>query len=266
MTFLIFSICFFTFNAVFGTFLIAFYINKYKDLPINIWKPGAAWTRALIYFSFCNIVIVISGTLEQIIFQPLFTIGQITNFTWIFSCAFCFIYVFFAYWILWSRMTLTFNRKYYIGSEILFGFIWGFSTGGILLSFYHLWSLIDIPNWAHYLLSFASIGIWQYFIQDYFLDIYVSPEHDTPRSIIIKTLVCHVPNVAISLGFLIIWNNFVIFIMIYIFALVSSSIFQKFPAPWAKGEFHAPMTKPGIGGLPHGSGYLGKEENENEKK
>jgi len=42
------------------------------------------------------------------------------------------------------------------------------------------------------------------------------------------------------------------------FALVASTIFQKFPAPWAKGYFHAPKVKPGIGGYPHGTGYLGE--------
>ena len=108
-----------------------------------------------------------------------------------------------------------------------------------------------------YLLSYASMGLWQYFIQDYFWDIYVSPEHDTPKSIIIKTFVCHIPNVAFTLGFLIIWNNYGIFITFFVSALVASTIFQKFPPPWAKGDFHAPMTKPGIAGLPHGAGYLG---------
>lgn len=41
-----------------------------------------------------------------------------------------------------------------------------------------------------------------------------------------------------------------------IFALIATSIFQKFPSPWAKEDFHAPMTKPGLFGFPHGAGYL----------
>ena len=40
---------------------------------------------------------------------------------------------------------------------------------------------------------------------------------------------------------------------------VSSTISQKFPAPWAKGNFHAPMVKSGIFGLPYGSGYEEKK-------
>ncbi|MBA7591727.1 hypothetical protein ES708_33888 [subsurface metagenome] len=90
------------------------------------------WIRALIYFSFCNIVTAVSGTLEQILNQPIFTTAQISNPFWIAYFSFCVIYVFIAYWILWSRMTLTFNRKYHLGFEIVFGVIWGFSTGGLL--------------------------------------------------------------------------------------------------------------------------------------
>ncbi|MHA1986742.1 MAG: hypothetical protein ACW98D_08895 [Promethearchaeota archaeon] len=248
--------------------MITFYIKKYRKLPVDVWKPGAAWTRAIIYFSFCNIIITTSGTMEQLINQPLFTTVQITNISWIIYCIFCFIYVFFAYWILWSRMTLTFDRKYYLATEILFGIIWGFSTGGLLLSFYHLWSLTGALGWIRYLLSFLTMGLWQYFIQDYFWDVYVSPEHDTPRSILIKTIVSHIPNMIISLGFLTIWGNYFIFILIFMVALVASAIFQRFPAPWAKGPFHAPMTKFGIFGLFRGAGYLGDidKDSKNNKK
>jgi hypothetical protein len=256
MTVSIFLSIYLAFVTVFGIFMITVYVKKYKHLPVDVWKPGAAWTRALIYFSFCNIFIVTSGTLEQLIIQPLFTTEQITNTLWVVYCIFCFIYAFFAYWILWSRMTLTFDRKYYLTTEILFGILWGFSTGGLLLSFSHLWSLTGSPFWVRYLLSFVTVGIWQYFIQDYFWDVYVSPEHDTPKSILIKTLVSHIPNMAISLGFLIIWGNYLLFVSIYIIALVASTIFQRFPAPWAKEKFHAPMTKSGIGGLLRGAGYL----------
>ena len=244
--------------GVFGIVMFIIYRIKYKGLSIDVWKPEVAWLRSIIYYSLCNFIMSASGTLEQILFQPLFTIEQISNPYWILYCSFCFIFGFFAYWILWSRMTLTFDRKYYLVSEIAFGIIWGFSTGGILLSFYHLWNLAGIAGLPLYLLSYASMGIWQYFIQDYFWDIYVSPEHDTPKSIIIKTLACHIPNVMITLGFLLIWNNYGIFITFFISALVASTIFQKFPAPWAKENFHAPITKPGIAGLPHGAGYLGE--------
>ncbi len=131
--------------AIFGGIMIGIYMIKYRRLPIDDWKPGAAWTRALIYFSFCNIFTAASGTFEQIFSRPLFTAEQISNLFWIFYVIFCFIFVFIAYVIIWPRSTLNFDRRYYLGSEIVFGVIWGFSTGGILLSFYHLWSMTGIP-------------------------------------------------------------------------------------------------------------------------
>ena len=249
-----------TFLAIFGGIMIGIYIIKYRKLPIDVWKPGAAWTRALIYFSFCNIFTAASGTLEQIFSRPLFTAEQISNLFWIFYVIFSFIFVFIAYAIIWPRSTLNFDRRYYLGSEIIFGVIWGFSTGGLLLSFYHLWSLTGIPPWVIYVLSFSCLGVWQYFIQAYFWDIYVSPEHDTPKSLLIKTFACHIPNALISLSFLTIWGNYAIFILIFIIALLASTIGQRFPAPWAKGNFHAPMVKSGIFGLPIGSGYEVKKE------
>ena len=122
---IIYSIC----VGVFGIVLFIIYRSKYKGLPIDVWKPSVAWFRAIIYFCLCNFIIIASGTLEQLLIRPLFTVEQISNPYWIIYCAFCFIYGFFAYWILWSRITLTFNRKYYLVSEIAFGLIWGFSTG-----------------------------------------------------------------------------------------------------------------------------------------
>jgi hypothetical protein len=260
---LIFITCYISTVCTFGVVMIIVYLKKYKGLSTEVWKPGAAWVRALIYFSFCNIFIALSGTLEQIIIQPIFTLDQVTSPFWLTYCFVCFFYIFLAYWILWSRMTLTFDRRYYLGSEIIFGVLWGFSTGGLLLSFYHLWNLVVVSEWVKYLISFATMGLWQYFIQDYFWDIYVSPEHDTPKSIKIKTLVCHIPNIAICLSFLTIWNNYAIYIILQTFALIASAIFQKFPAPWAKGEFHAPMVKKGIAGFIHGSGYIPENELKN---
>ncbi len=238
-----------------------FYTIKYKRLPIDVWKPGAAWTRALIYFSFCNIFFAASGTFEQVFSRPFFTMEQISDASWISYTIFYFAFVFIAYVIIWPRNTLNFDRKYYLGSEIVFGTLWGLSTGGLLLSIYHLWSLTTLPLWAIYLLSFSCIAVWQYFIQAYFWDIYISPEHDTPKSILIKTFACHSPNMLISLGYLIFWGNYALFLLAFIIALISSTISQRFPAPWAKGTFHAPMVKTGIFGLPYGSGYDEKKNN-----
>ena len=248
------EIYFVTISLFFVT-LLGIYFIKYRAVPIDTYKPEVAWVLALTYFAFCNIFSVITGTFETMIRQPIFTSSQLNDPTWIFLCVFCFVYIFFAYWILWARMTLTFERKYYIGWEILFGLLWGISMGQMLLSFYHLWNMTLLPKFAVYVLSYICMGTWQYFIQDYFWDIRISPEHDTPRSIKIKTLISHIPNVGICLFFLTLFNNYLIYVTIQTFALIATSIFQKFPSPFAKEEFHAPMVKRGLLGLPRGAGY-----------
>ena len=139
--------------------------------------------------------------------------------------------------------------------------MWGLSTGQIFLSFYHLWNMTEFPRWVVYLASFTCMGLWQYLVQDYFWDIYVSLEHDTPKSIKLKTLVSHIPNVTICLLFLVLYGNYWLFVFTQTLALVASTIFQKFPAPWTKGEFHAPMTRKGIFGLPHGTGFIPSNKN-----
>jgi len=246
---------------IFGSLMLVLYLVKYRTLPITTWKPGAAWTRAMIYFSICNLISIWTGTTKTMVTQPIATLYQLSDPIWIVMGSLCFFYIFFAYWILWAKMTLTFNRKYFIGAELVFGIIWGLSTGQVLLSFYHIWSMTELPLWAVYLVSFVCMGLWQYVVHDYFWDVYVSPEHDTPKSIKLKTLVSHIPNVALCLLFLVLYENYWLYVFTQTFALVATTLFQKFPAPWAKGEFHAPMTKKGIFGLPRGAGFTQVYEN-----
>ena len=77
--------------------LISFYLVKYRKLPIDVWKPGAAWTRAFIYFTFCNIVSAVTGTLDAILSHPIATAEQLSNPSWIIFCVTCFVYIFIAY-------------------------------------------------------------------------------------------------------------------------------------------------------------------------
>ena len=124
-----------------GIAVLILFLVKYRTLPQSTYIPGAAWTRALLYMILCNIISVLSGTFDILITRPLVTASQLADWRWILFCGGCFLYIFIAYWILWAKMILTFDRKYYIGSEIVFGLLWGWSTGQVLLSFYHLWHM-----------------------------------------------------------------------------------------------------------------------------
>ena len=242
--------------ACFGVIMIVLYMVKYKGTPLDVYKPGAAWTRAMIFFSICYTISWATGTMETLLNQPIATAENLADKKWIAFCSACFLYNFVAYWVLWSRMTLTFDRKFSLVPQIFFGLIWGSATGQLLLSFYHVANMTGWPGWAVYLLAYVCMGFFQYLFHDLFWDVYVSPEHDTPRSIMIKTMVCHIPNVLICLCFLVIYENYLIYVLTQTFALVAASIFQKFPAPWDKSYIHAPMLVPGLFGLPRGSGYI----------
>ena len=247
---------------LFGIIMVVLYLLKYRTLPITTWKPGAAWTRAMIYFAICNLISIWTGTTEKLATQPIATSDQLSDPLWIVLVFICFLYIFIAYWILWAKMTLTFDRKFYIGVGLVFGAIWGLSTGQVLLSFYHLWNMTDFPRWAVYFGSYACMGLWQYIVHDYFWDVYVSPEHDTPKSIKFKTLASHIPNVALCLLLLVLFENYWLYVFTQTFALIATTIFQKFPAPWAKGDFHAPMTKKGGFGFRRGAGFIDSTEND----
>ena len=51
-----------------------------------------------------------------------------------------------------------------------------------------------------WLLAYTSIAIWQWLWQDYYWDVYVSPEHDSPLSIKVKVLATHIPNITVVGG------------------------------------------------------------------
>ena len=52
------------------------------------------------------------------------------------------------------------------------------------------------------------------------------------------------------------------FISFFIIALAGSTIFQKLPPPWARGNFHAPMVKKGLWGFYRGKGYVSHHNEE----
>jgi len=97
-------------------------------------------------------------------------------------------------------------------------------------------------------------------LMDMYWDVYISPEHDSPKSIKIKTLVTHIPNVTLCLIFLTIYENYAIFIVLQTIALVGCSINMRLPAPWNKEKTPAARREPSVFfGLPRCGGYLSED-------
>lgn len=184
--------------AVFACILRA----RFRDLPQTAFDPRAAWLRAGIYFCICFLVSGLSGALTRILNDPIATAKQLSDPRWLVSAAGAFVLIYLAYWKVWARWTLCFDRRRYLFSQTVFGMLWGAATGQLLLSVYHLAAKTGWPGWGVWLVTFILIGTWQGLWQDLYWDVYVVPEHDTPWSIKMKVMATHIPNVLYCLTFL----------------------------------------------------------------
>ena len=107
-----------------------------------------------------------------------------------------------------------------------------------------------------WLLAYAGMGASQALVQSLFWDVYVAPEHDTPRSLKLKVPLSHTPNVITCLSFLVLHENAWLFVALQTYGLVACCIGQRFPAPWAREPIRAPMVERGKRGWLRATGYI----------
>jgi hypothetical protein len=141
----------------------------------------------------------------------------------------------------------------------MFGLLWGTGFGQMLLSVWRIAELIgpSWQRWQHGLIAYILITIWQWLLMDMYWDIYISPEHDSPKSIKMKVPLTHVPNVTLCLIFFAIYNNYAIFIALQTLALVGCSVNLRMPAPWSKEKTPPARRETSMfWGLPRASGYI----------
>ncbi len=238
--------------------LIVIYFARFRQHPPNIFVPKAAWLRAGIYFSACYLVAIFSGVFDALFANPVATVEQIADrnwWTWIVGLT---LLVTIAYWGVWARYTLRFERHLDVIPQTVFGLLWGLASGGLFLSFFHLarrmgntWTI-----WQTWLLAYTMIAIWQWLWQDYYWDVYISPEHDSPLSIKLKVMATHIPNITACLIFFSIYENYAIFLALQTWALLGASLAMRMPAPWSR-EVTPPATQAiGLLGFTRASGYI----------
>ncbi|WNC72217.1 hypothetical protein RGQ13_19155 [Thalassotalea psychrophila] len=254
--------------AVLMVLFLLVYISKYtskksKELEISEFIPMAAWLRAGIFFCFFYLVSWATGTMEAIANSPLYTEEQLNDPVWVACVIGLFAFIIFAYWGIWAKNTMQFGRKLDLLPQLVFGLIWGTAFGQMFLSFWYLGVLIG-PEWASWQLwifAYICISVWQALLMDLYWDIYISPEHDTPKSIKMKVPLTHIPNVTLCLIFFAVYENQVIFIALQTVALVGCTIHMRMPAPWSKDKTLSARRVPSIFfGLPRCGGYVSDEE------
>jgi hypothetical protein len=165
--------------------------------------PKAAWLRAGIYFGACYLVVIATGVFDALLSNPIATPKQIADAAWWSWIVGLTLLVTVAYWGIWARYTLRFDRHLDVIPQIVFGLLWGAASGLLVLSFYNMAQAVGstwVP-WQVWLLACTTVGIWQWLWQDYYWDVYISPEHDSPWSTKVKVAAAHFPNITTSLIF-----------------------------------------------------------------
>ena len=244
------------------------YVAKYRASDPDVYSPAAAWVRAFIYFSACFFVSWQTGTQEMILNTPLWTEAQLADSSWLYWTVGVTAFIVFAYWGIWIRYTIRFDRKLHLLTQIPFGIIWGLSMGQVVLIVWHYslgvgaegnWAL-----WQVWLLAWSILGVWQWAWQDFGWDIYISPEHDSPWSIPVKTALSHIPNVSLCLWYVGLYENYAILIGLQTVALIGASVGMRMPAPWSKEVTPPARRVKLIGWLHRAGGYLSPDP-ENDK-
>jgi hypothetical protein len=240
------------------TLLSCLYLARYRDHSPQQWSAPAAWLRAGIYFCFCLLVAIATGALDATLAGPVVHPGQSVDPWWWLSTAAVFLFIVIAYWGYWYRNTLRFGRPLAPVSQLVFGLCWGFTTGLLFLSFWHLALSIGEgwPLWLVWLLAYVMISVWQALWMDMYWDVYVSPEHDSPESIRRKVPRTHIPNMTLCLTYFAVYQNYWIFIGLQTIALLAAAYGMRMPPPWSKRPTPPARRVPGLLGLPRAGGYI----------
>ena len=243
--------------------LFVYYRRNYRtpeiqELELTQFVPMAAWLRAGILFCLLYLISWATGVKEAILTNPIATEEQLADPIWWAWVVGLFAFILFAYWGIWARYTIRFDRKLDLIPQIVYGLLWGSAFGQLFLSLWHISKIIG-PNWATWqtwLLTYVLITICQWFLMDMYWDVYISPEHDSPKSIKLKVPLTHIPNMTLCLTFFALYENYAIFIVLQTLALTGASIFMRMPAPWSKEKTPSANREPSkFGGLPRCKGY-----------
>jgi hypothetical protein len=212
--------------------LLGIYLARYRHHPWDIYYPKLAWLRAGIYFCCCYLLSWWSGAMELLVARPFATAAQLADSGWQWFTAGVYLFIVVAYAGVWSYFTPVFERRSNRLVSAVFGFLWGSSSGQLFLSVWLLVGRLGLPDWGTWLAAFLILGAYQPNWHNIYWDHYIAPEHDTPMTQKIKALGCHIPNLAIGLTHLTLYENYLVFVSAQVIACVSAALGMRFPAPW----------------------------------
>lgn len=222
---MIFVIC-----AMFALLILLRASPNYKH-GSKVYYGNLAWIRAYIFFGFCFLVSWSTGVLDAVIVRANLA-EYVQDKTWQVFTAFNFVAIFVAYWIVWPIGTVTYNRKSFFLTTLLFGICNGLSESMLNLSIWAVLELLNKPRWCTFILYFLVTGGWKANWDTRYWNVYVTPEHNILSWNLIKVLSIHLPNVFISYTHLIMFEQPVIFVGTQTLALMGAVQFTAILPPW----------------------------------
>lgn len=216
--------------ALIGFWLFLFYTLQVNKQEITGYSPRLAWIRGGLYFASGFILSILTGVLPALVSKPIVIREQISNLYWWLFTLLCVGVIYFAYFFLWPKGTLTHGRQLYLPQVLFFGLFWGLGEGQVFLS---AWAVTEkfIGNaWLTALVTFLIVGTFKGLWQSQYWDIHVAPEHNIPEWNLKKVLLGHIPNLICTLSYLAVFGNALIFLLLQTAGLMYMTYRMRFPA------------------------------------
>ena len=135
-----------------------------------------------------------------------------------------------AYGVVWPIGTYTLDRPKDWASTA-FGAVWGLCEGPLLLAGYLLVARLGLGDVATVGLAFLVLSAYQGMWHALYWDLKVAPEHNDPAWNLRKVLLCHTPNLVVTLAFFAAYGAGGWFVVFQVVALTLSARAMRFPRP-----------------------------------
>jgi hypothetical protein len=193
------------------------------------YRPDRAWLLAFSYFAVCWTAAWVTGALGRLAAPTPEGIGW---WAWFVVSV---VVVVVGYWVVWPMGTEARGRPRTPMSWV-FGLVWGVSEGLLFLAVQTVVVGWALPVWATVFVTFlvlaGFVGMWHAL----YWDVEVAPPHNIGAWNLRKVLWVHVPNLAVTLGFLTVYDEAALFVGLQTLALVGSAVAMRFPAPGGAEE------------------------------
>ena len=197
--------------------------------PGDAWTPGSAWLRAFQYFGLACALGYVCGVWSALFSKGLSDSLETGNPLW-WGLTGCWLaQVLIAYTVIWPKGTFTAGRRNHPIVSTAYGLCWGVCHSHAFLS---VWALVELSGLSRLwvaLLGFIALSAFNGCWHSLYWDVRVSPPHNIAEWNLRKVVFCHIPNLALGLTHLALFENALLFIAVQTFALTVSAYVMRFP-------------------------------------